>query len=130
MNKILRTLIPFALAAIAVTSCGLAAKYAGVQQFQDGIYYKASNAPSADAELLSQEDFKALALQEIAREQAAKRDTVIITRDGYNTKIESTSPDIHLYYGDGYYFGSYLLSILRSFMVLSQPLLFLLLRLA
>ena len=70
--KRLNAILTLALASFAAVSCGLAAKYNGVQQFQDGIYFQAQDVAAQPP--LSQEDFEQLAREEIRRESLTTTD--------------------------------------------------------
>ena len=105
--KPLNRSLSLALVALAAVSCGLAAKYEGVQQFQDGIYYQASDI-KPEPEILSREDFYRMAQEQIASEQAAKRDTLYVTHDGYRSKAEDTKGNTYNVYEYPYYsFGRF-----------------------
>ena len=75
-----RALFTLALAILAV-SCGVSGEYGAVQRFQDGIYYKGFDKDMQKVDPLSEEDFQRLASEQIRREQAGRRDTLVLVYD-------------------------------------------------
>ncbi len=66
---------------LALASCGTSAQYSQ-QWFQDGIYARPGAEPRS-VRLYSEEDFKAMAAENIARKQQKERDTVyVVVNDG------------------------------------------------
>ena len=91
------------LAVLAAVSCGTYSQYAGLPQYQDGIYYKASDYPVQEqVEPLSEEDFKALAAERIRQEKLQNRDTIVIIRDRDDDYGYWNSPYSSFYFGFGY----------------------------
>ena len=108
--KRLNAILALALAAIAASSCGLAAKYDGIQQFQDGIYFQAQDIAAEPP--LSQEDFEQMAREEIRRESLATNDgTGNVYNFYYGYPYGYGYP---YYYGYPHYYGYYRGGCLKS----------------
>ena len=64
---------------LVLASCGTTAQYSQ-QRFQDGIYAKPGEEPE-NVRLYTQEEFEAMAAENIARKQQGKRDTLVVVLD-------------------------------------------------
>ena len=88
-----RSLIFLLPALLAMASCGSTAQYATSQQVPDGIYYR----PEPVVELYTEDDFKAMAAQNIASKSQSKKDTVVVIMDDFYS----------VYYGYPYAYSSF-----------------------
>ena len=90
MKHCIKLLLPVVL---AVASCGPLEQTSSRQMFQDGIYYRPT---PASVEILSQEDFRKLAADNIARELAEREDSPALPEqavsDGGNITINIIDP--------------------------------------
>ena len=72
----------FPIVALIAASCAQMAQYsAGRQEFQDGIYFKATDKPKAEPVILTEEEIAARAAENIRQKNASKRDTLVIVYD-------------------------------------------------
>jgi len=92
-----RSLILLLPALLALASCGTASQYASSQTYPDGIYYR----PEPVVELYSEDDFKAMAAEQIAS-RAAAADSLKTARKG-NTDYYNS----YIYSYDPYYYSSW-----------------------
>ena len=76
-----RRLILILTAALVAASCSMSSEYGSVRRFEDGIYYKAFDKDMQVEAPLSEEDFRAMAAEQIRQERQGRRDTLVVVVD-------------------------------------------------